>query len=179
MILTKQIYSLKIPQELREQGDEYKILIEVTLAYNAKNRRTRQKTKSYFSTWLEWKSFNLFDTYEEFKDRTLSELEGEKIETYERSNGGVIQWEIRERSSWGEVEEISRNKSSLQKDWVILNSYDLPEELHFAIVAHKGWDLYKEPIPYAITVSIEILGADIPIYESIRIENEVELPIET
>lgn len=174
-----QIYSLKIPQELREQGDEYKILIEVTLAYTAKNRRTRQKTKSYFSTWLEWKSSNLFDTYEEFKDRTLSELNGEKIENYERSNGGAIQWKIRERSSWGEVEEISRNKSSLQKDWVILNSYDLPEELHFAIVAHKGWDVYKEPIPYAITVSIEILGADIPIYESIRIENQVELPIET
>lgn len=173
-----QIYSLKIPQEVRNQGDEYKILIEVTLAYTAKNRRTRQKTKSYFSTWLEWKSSNLHDKYDDFKDRTLSELEGKKIESYEKSNGDVIQWKIRERSSWGEVEEISRNKSSLQKDWVILNSYELPDELHFAIVAHKGWDLYKEPIPYAITVSIKILGADIPIYESIKIENEVGLPVE-
>lgn len=173
-----QIYSLKIPEELRSQGEEYQILIEVSLAYTAKNRRTRQRTKSYLSTWLEWKSSNLFDSYEDFRNRTLSELPDEVIETYEKSNGGAIQWKIRERSSWGDVEDINRNKSSLQKDWVILSSFELPEELHFAVVAHKGWDLYKEAVPYAITVSIEILGADIPIYESIRVQNEIPLPIE-
>src|SRR5690606_29018897 len=30
------IYSLSIPEELREPGDEYDILIEITLAYTAK-----------------------------------------------------------------------------------------------------------------------------------------------
>ena len=172
-----QIYSLRIPQELRNQGDEYDVLIEVTLAYTAKNRRTRQKTKSYLSTWLEWKSSNLHDSYDDFKNRTLSELGGETIDDFERNNGGAIQWKIRERSNWGNVEGISRNNSSLQKDWVILKSYDLPEELHFAVIAHKGWDINKESIPYAITVSIEILGANVPIYEAIRIENEVEISV--
>lgn len=172
-----QIYSLRIPQELRNQGDEYDVLIEVTLAYTAKNRRTRQKTKSYLSTWLEWKSSNLQDSYDDFKNRTLSELGGETIDDFERSNGSTIQWKIRERNNWGDVEEISRNNSSLQKDWVILKSYELPEELHFAVIAHKGWDINKEPIPYAITVSIEILGANIPIYEAIRVENELEISV--
>jgi hypothetical protein len=65
----------------------------------------------------------------------------------------------------------------LQKDWAILKSFQLPEELSFAVLAHKGWDKNKESIPYALTVSIEILGADIPIYESIRVENEAQIEI--
>jgi hypothetical protein len=173
-----QIYSLKIPEDLRNQGNEYDILIEVSLAYTAKVRRTRQKTKSYMSTWLEWKSSNLDGNYTEFRDRNISELEGIKIDAYSRSSGDIIPWKIRERSDWGQVDEINRNKSSLQKDWAIVKSFKLPEELHFAVLAHKGWDLNKEQIPYAITVSLEILGANIPIYESIRVENGIELPIE-
>src|SRR5690606_27478982 len=106
-----QIYSLKIPEDLRNPGNEYDILIEVTLAYTAKNRRTRRGTKSYLSTWLEWKSSNLNDRYDDFKNRALSEFNGEKIEGQGRSNGGVIQWKIRERGIWGAVEEIGRNRS--------------------------------------------------------------------
>jgi len=173
-----QIYSLKLPQEIRKPEDEYDILIEVTLAYTAKNRRTRQKTKSYLGTWLEWKSSKLSDSYDKFKANTLSELEGVKIKKTEERNNDVIQWKIRERGSWGGVEDISRNASTLQKDWAVLNSYELPEELHFAVVAHKGWDANKEPVPYAITVSIEILGKNIPIYNEIRLENGIEIPIE-
>ncbi|MDV3550058.1 peptidase [Elizabethkingia anophelis] len=173
-----QIYSLKIPEELRDPGNEYDILIEVTLAYTAKVRRTRQKTKSYMSTWLEWKSSNLNENYIQFRNRSLSELEGVKIDSSSKNGGEIIPWKIRERNDWGQVEEINRNRSSLQKDWAIIKSFDLPDELHFAILAHKGWDLNKEEVPYAITVSIEILGEDIPIYDSIKIENEAQIQIE-
>lgn len=173
-----QIYSLKIPEVLRSQGDEYEILIEVTLAYTAKNRRTRQKTKSYLGTWLEWKSSKLSDSYDDFKSNTLAELEGVKVEKTDRATEGVIPWKIRERGNWGGVEEISRNASTLQKDWAILKSYQLPEELHLAVVAHKGWDVNKEPVPYALTVSIEILGKNMPIYNEIRLENGIEIPLE-
>lgn len=172
-----QIYSLKIPQELGRAENEYDILIEVTLAYTAKNRRTRQKTKSYLGTWLEWQSSKLSDSYDIFKANTLSELEGKKIEKAAEKNKDVIQWKIRERGDWG-VEDISRNSSTLQKDWAVLKSYELPEELHFAVVAHKGWDANKEPVPFALTVSIEILGKNIPIYNEIRLENGIEIPIE-
>lgn len=172
-----QIYSLKIPQELRKPEDEYDILIEVTLAYTAKNRRTRQKTKSYLGTWLEWKSSKLSDSYNKFKANTLSEIEGEMIKKHDESNNDVIQWKIRERANWGGIENLSRNASTLQKDWAVLKSYELPEELHFAVLAHKGWDANKEPVPYALTVSIEILGKNIPIYNEIRLENGLEIPI--
>jgi hypothetical protein len=171
-----QIYSLKIPEDLRKQGDSYDILIEITLAYTAKNRRTRQKTKSYMSTWLEWKCSNLDDSYEVFRNRTLSEFATNDLD--ENTSSEMIQFKIREQTNWGVVKNISRNKSSLQKDWAIIKSYKLPEELHFAILGHQGWDVDREQIPYAITVSLEILGADVPIYESIKLENPIEVESE-
>lgn len=169
-----QIYTLKIPEALSAQGDEYDILIEVSLAYTANVRRTRQKTKSYLSTWLERECSKLGEDSNIFKDRVLKVVDGEVIEEYENTDG-ILPWKLRTRGNWGEVEEIHRNNSTLQKDWAIIKSYELPKELSFAAIAHKGWDSQREPVPYALTVSIEILGADIPIYESIKIENEVEI----
>ncbi|MBW8522141.1 S8 family peptidase [Chryseobacterium chendengshani] len=172
-----QIYSLKIPAELRDPGDSYDVLLEITLGFTAKNRRTRQKTKSYLSTWLEWKCSNLNDTYDDFRKRTLSDFvhDGESDENF---SSEVIQFKIREQSNWGAVKDINRNRSSLQKDWAIIKSYELPEEIHIAVLGHQGWDLDKEEIPYALTVSLEILGSNIPIYELIRIENEIEIESE-
>ena len=139
-------------------------------------RRTRQKTKSYLSTWLEWECSKLEETSIVFRDRVLSVIDGERIEDYEGADG-ILPWKLRQRGNWGEVGEINRNNSTVQKDWAIIQSYLLPEELSFAVLAHKGWDRQNEPIPYALTVSIEILGADIPIYELISAENSIEIEI--
>jgi hypothetical protein len=168
------IYSLKIPKEIRGQGDEYDILIEVTLAYTAKTRRTRQKTKSYLSTWLDWTSSDLDEGLAAFTKRSI---ELSKDEIIKKTSSDVIQWNIRERDDWGVVNDINRNNSTLQKDWVILKSYQLPVDLSFAVRALKGWDKNHEPVPYAFTVSIEILGANIPIYEMIRVENPIEVEV--
>ncbi|KAB2908476.1 MAG: S8 family peptidase [Ignavibacteriales bacterium] len=172
-----QLYSLKLPQEIRGQGDDFEILLEVTLAYTAKIRRTRQRTKSYLSTWLEWKSSNLNDSFEDFRQRTFSQMKDGVSDGLESNIADRIKWKIRERENWGTVRGINRNYSTLQKDWAILKSYELPEELLFAVIAHKGWDMNNEPVPYAIVVSIEILGAEIPIYDAIKIENEVEISV--
>jgi hypothetical protein len=173
------IYSLKIPDSLRSQGDEYDILIEVTLSFTAQVRRTRQKTKSYLSTWLDWTNSRLDESFDIFTQRSLvfgdSDIGNDDSED---EFSQVIKWKIRERSNWGEVKDINRNNSSLQKDWAIIKSFELPEVMSFAVRGHKGWDKNKMEIPYAITVSLEILGADIPIYENIRIENEIELETE-
>ena len=59
-----------------------------------------------------------------------------------------------------------------------MKSHQLREELSFAVRGHKGWDKDFEKIPYAFTVSIEVLGAEIPIYEEIRIENEIPVEVE-
>jgi hypothetical protein len=168
------VYSLLIPEELRNQGDDFDILIEVSLAYSGKVRRTRQKTKSYLSTWLDWTASKLNDTFDDFVSRSIvMEEETSTANGDEPSEG--IKWMLRERSNWGVVKEINRNNSTLQKDWAIVKSYQLPREMSFAVRGHKGWDKNKGNINYAFTVSIEILGANIPIYEMIRIENEVEI----
>ena len=171
------IYSLKIPEELRNPGDDYNFLIEVTLAYSAQVRRTRQKTKSYLSTWLDWRSSKIGETIEKFKDFVLKEPDEEEpaYDSEYRKDLDTIQWKIRNRNDHGDVKEVSRSNSSLQKDWAIIKSYDLPDEICFVVRGHKGWDKNKMAVPYALAVSIEILEADIPIYELIKIENEIEI----
>jgi hypothetical protein len=173
------IYLLKLPEELSNQGDEYDILIEVTLAYTAKVRRTRQKTKSYLSTWLDWTTSKIDEPFNDFKEYVLKEIEKTEND-YDNEARKLLDdypWKIRERNNWGEVEEINRNNSTAQKDWAIIKSYRLPKELSIAVRAHKGWDKNMEEIPYALTVSVEVLNVNVPIYEVIRIENKIEIPV--
>lgn len=178
------IYTVNIPPLLTDQGNEFNILIEVTLAFTARIRRTRQKTKSYLGTWLDWISASLDDDIESFKERCLKPIEEEnEVNTDQEEttgfgfNGYQIPWKIRERSDWGEVREYSRNNSTVQKDWAIINSYSLNDVVSFAIRGHKGWDRNQEEIPYAFTVSFEAINQDIPIYEPIKIENQVEVEV--
>ena len=172
------IYSILIPDDLRDQGDEYDVLIEVTLAYSAQVRRTRQKTRSYLSTWIDWTNAHLDEDLEDFSQRALrQEDENQKENPNKQKNGEIINWFIRERRDYGEVQDIRRHDSTLQKDWAILKSYQLPRELIFAVRGHKGWDRKKMPVPYSLVVSMEILNGELPIYEIIRIENQVEIQI--
>ncbi len=173
------IYSLKIPDNLRDQGNEYDILIEVTLCYTAKVRRTRQKTRSYLSSWLDWTSSKIDESYDSFKEFVLKEIENNatNYDKDARNKLDSIPWKIGDRTDRGIVENYNRNDSTAQKDWAVIKSFQLPKELSFAVRAHQGWDKNNEEIPYAITVSLEILGANIPIYEEIRLENEIELPV--
>ncbi|MEN2398325.1 S8 family peptidase [Flavobacterium sp. MC2016-06] len=171
------IYSLKIPDSLRSPAEEYDILIEVTLSYTAKVRRTRQKTKSYLSTWLDWTSSKLGEPLEDFKDYVLSEIEKGQATSYDKDLRNDLtgwNWKIK-NTSRGPVEGINRTNSTIQKDWSIIKSHDLPNELSFAVRAHKGWDKMEEEVSYSLVVSIEILNSSLEIYEAIRIENEIEL----
>jgi len=173
------IYSLLIPDELRNPENEYDILIEVSLAFTAKVRRTRQKTKSYLGTWLDWTNSKIGESYEDFKNYALKEVE-ETETSYDndaRNDLENFNWKIKRRVDYGAVKGINRNYSSLQKDWAIIKSFQLHDEISFAVRAHSGWDKNKEEIPYSIVVSMEVLDESVPIYELIRIENEIEIPI--
>lgn len=174
-----QLYSLKIPESLRQQGDDYDILIEVSLAYTAKVRRTRQRTKSYLSTWLDWKSSKIDESYDDFKNFALKRVNNEPIDYDSEARRGLnnFRWKVHNRSNNGSAIGVNRNNSTLQKDWTIVKSYELPEELSFAIIGHKGWDRNKEEVSYAFVVSLEVLGQNIPIYEELRIENEIEVSV--
>ncbi|WP_317039738.1 S8 family serine peptidase [Spirosoma endophyticum] len=172
------LYSLRIPESLRNPGNEFDVLIEVTLSYTANVRRTRQRLKSYLGTWLDWTSSRLNDSFDAFSERAVKSEEGMNRENENKDSAQTIQWKIRERSDWGNISGVNRNQSSLQKDWVILKSHQLPEELSFAVRGHKGWDKDFESVPYAFIVSIEVLGSEIPIYEEIRTENQASVAIE-
>jgi hypothetical protein len=174
------IYSLNIPEFLRSPAEEYDILIEVTLSYTTKVRRTRQKTKSYLSTWLDWTSSKVGEPFDDFKDYVLKEIE-EDITVYDKDvRNGMTGWNWKIKSNTaGAVNGISRTNSTVQKDWAIIKSHELPNDLSFAVRGHKGWDKTNGEVPYSLVVSIEVLNSNIEIYEAIRIENELEVEIDS
>ena len=180
------IYTVNIPESLTDKGNEFDILMEVTLAFTAKIRRNRQKTKSYLGTWLDWISASLDDDIASFKDRCLKPIEEENEDNTDGEettgfgfNGYQIPWKIGNKKNVGYVKNFNRNQSTMQKDWAIINSFSLNDVVSFAIRGHKGWDRNQEEIPYAFTVSFEAINQDIHIYEPIKIENQVEVEVRT
>lgn len=176
------LYSVTIPDELRSPGTDFDVLVEVTLAYKAQPRRTRRRTKSYLSTWLDFETAKLDESYDQFVRRVTREKfednDDDSIEELIIPNS-TIPWMIHVRTNWGRIKQVKRQDSTLQKDWFIVKSYQLPSEFMIAIRGHKGWD--KDPeakAPYAITVSFESLEAGVSVYERIRIANEVEVQIQ-
>lgn len=174
------IFSVAIPEELRKQGEEYDILIEVSLCFTAEPRRTRKHLKSYLSAWVSWDSSKLGQSSAAFQNDVLKELQdvAQNEEQEEPEDPSSIRWTIWSNSNWGKIKDVKRQASANQKDWAILKSYQLPPELSFAVIGHKGWedDLQKE-IPYAFVVTFEILKAEIEIYEIMQKVNvEVSLP---
>ena len=172
------IYSLNIPEFLRSPVEEYDILLEVTLSYTTKVRRTRQKTKSYLSSWLDWTSSKVGESFDDFRDYVLKEIEEEDTIYDKDVRNGMSGWDWKIKSdSRGDVDGISRTNSTVQKDWTIIKSHELPNDISFAVRGHKGWDKTNGEVSYSLVVSIEILNSNLEIYEAIRIENEIEIEI--
>lgn len=168
------LYTIKIPRELRRQGEDFDILIEVTLCYTAKPRRTRKKTQSYLSSWLSWESSKFGELFDVFKARVLKNIENPLANNPEDNES--IKWSIWSSPTWGIVKDLKRQDSATQKDWVIVKSNTLPEQLSFAVIGHKGWENdLSEEIPFSFAVSFEVLGGELEIYERIRASNEVQV----
>jgi hypothetical protein len=172
------IFSVKIPDEMRSPGNDFDVLLEVTLAFTSQVRRTRQKTKNYLATWMDWESSKKGETLDGFVNFAISQIHGYETQYDKaRSNLDTWNWKIGDRKNRGEVESMRRNDSTAQKDWAIIKSFDLPEELCFSVRGHRGWDNNREAIPYAFVISLEMLGKEMEVYEAIRIENEIEIEV--
>ena len=136
------IYRLKIPDALKGEGKEFRILVEVTLSFTAKTRLTRKGSHSYLSNWLEWQSSKYNERFSSFRSRTIEYLETDE-ETIEA--GGIeevadsIKWIIRENPAYTN-NGINRNNSTVQKSWAIIEPQQFAEEFSIAIVGHFGWD---------------------------------------
>ena len=161
------IYTVNIPQELRNLGEDYNVLVEITLSYVAKPRRTRRRHRSYLSTWLDWTCSKKNETRDSFEARIFeADSTGQ--------DDGQFPWVIHERTNWGTARDFARTKQTLQKDWCIINASQLSDEFCIAVRGHKGWgSLFKAK--YALTVSFEAIDQNIEIYEPIRLSNPIEV----
>jgi hypothetical protein len=163
------VYSIKIPDELKSVGENFDILVEVTLSYAANPRRTRRHIKGYLSTWVDWISSRIGENPESFAKR-IFDIGGSV------DDSGNFKWMLGESrgKGHGQISEFSRSKGTLQKDWCIIKSNQLTDEFCIGIRGHKGWgSLFKAK--YALAVSFEAINQDIEIYEPIRLLNEVEI----
>lgn len=170
------IYRVGIPNELRGEGKDFRILVEITLAFTAKTRITRKKSHSYLSNWLEWKTSNYNERFSSFRHRTIEYLEANdenaEAEGIDES-ADVIKWVIRENPKWGVG--INRNNSTVQKSWAIIDPHQFAEEFSLAVIGHAGWDKNLEnETDYSLCVSFEVLDAELNIYELLS-EGQVEV----
>ena len=135
------IYRVSIPNELRGEGKDFGILVEITLAFTAKTRITRKKSHSYLSNWLEWKTSNYNERFSSFRNRTIAYLEDndENAETEGiDESADVIRWVIRENSAWAS-NGINRNNSTVQKSWAIIQPHQFAEEFSLEAISKIVW----------------------------------------
>ena len=164
------IFTVDMPQELRDLGEDYKILVEVTLSYAAKPKRTRRSHRSYLSTWLDWICSKKNESRQDFEARIFED-------DRTGQDDGQFNWIIHERTNWGSARDFARPKQTLQKDWCVINASQLSESFCIAVRGHKGWgSIFRAK--YALAVSFEAIDQSIAIYEPIRLCNHVEVDIE-
>lgn len=162
------LYTVSIPEEIRNAAIEARCRIDITLAYTAMPRRTRARRTGYLETWLDWEASRLGEPSEEF----LARMESGGSSTYPN-----FPWILHTRRKQGEVEETSRSRGTLQKDWAEFNSYDLPKEFSIAIRAHCGWN-HRDgdgSARYCLAVTFEALDVELPLYAQIESENRVDI----
>ena len=163
------LYQIPIPEAMRRPGYEYDVLIEVTLSYVAKPRRTRRNLRRYLSTWLDWKSSKLGESMESFRARALKNSFADD----KAAKGTTLTWTLGAQVDHGTIEGAKRSSGTVQKDWATVKSNELPEHFCIAVNGHQGWS--KDPdskAKYALVVSFEMVGREIPIYGDMQVAVE-------
>jgi Subtilase family len=175
------LYNLVVPPELRGEGKEFRILVEITLAFTSKTRLTRKRSHSYLANWLDWRSSKYNEGFTSFRNRTIEQMDVDDGEQNEVEDANSIKWVLRENPMYAD-NDINRNNSTVQKSWVIIEPHTFADEFSVAVVGHCGWDKsLHAKIPYSICVSFEALGAEIELYNLIaeaQVEVEQEQEIE-
>jgi hypothetical protein len=160
-----QVYQVQLPAELRSQGEDIEILVEITLSYKAQPRRTRRNRRRYLSTWLDWDCSKRGEEPNAFLNRILKEYDAS--EDAEKGEG-IFTWTLGKQKNHKTIKEISRSAGTLQKDWTIVKSYELKEAFCIAVVGHEGWNNDPDAsVSYALVVSFEAVNANVPVYSPI------------
>lgn len=169
------IYQVSIPPELQSPAGAFDIRVEITLSYKAEPRRTRRNKRKYLSTWLHWECSRKGESPDTFLANVLHNYEASE----ETEDDGLFSWTLgRQKNHGNRVKDASRSVGTVQKDWAIVKSFDLREAFCIAVVGHKGWN--NDPtihVPYVLTVSFEVIGAEVSIYEAF-IEAQTNLQVQ-
>ncbi len=172
------IYQVPIPEELRRPAGDFDIRIDVTLSYSAAPRRTRRTPRGYLATWLDWISNRKGESLEAFLSRALKSDDAPVQE-----GAGSLGWTVHTQPQWG-LPGVKRGIGTVQKDWAIVKSNALPDDLCIAVRGHQGWSSDPDSVArYTLVVTFEIAGQELSIYEPLRaavleLQSQVEVEVE-
>ncbi len=171
------VFGVPIPQSLRSPGQDFPVRIDVTLSYSAEPRRTRKSRRGYLGVWLDWKSSKRGESFAAFQNRAVKDFNDESVD----NSGDSMHWTIGRQSNFGVLKEGSRSNGTLQKDWTVIRSYELPDTFGIVVRGHKGWDRKNSEAKarFSLVVSFEVLGEEIRIYEEVLTAIEAELAVQT
>lgn len=166
------VFGIPIPPAIRAPGESFRVRIDITLSYAAKPRRTRRSRRGYLAVWLDWKASKKQESFDTFRPRALKDVDGG-----DGTDDGNFRWVIgNKKERDGTTDGVARRCGTVQKDWVITSSYDLPDVFGIVVRGHPGWDR-RDPnaaAKFALAVSFEIIGSDIPIFQEIQAAIQAE-----
>lgn len=168
-------YRTPWPSDLFEQSPDLEIRVSITLAYRAPVRKSNRK---YRGTVLEWKLSKRGESFEDFRRRSvyqgIAAPSNEEDDIDEEEEPSAI-------ADWPWVVKTNlRKRGTVQKDWFEAPASYFGEELYLSVIGKRGW-LSKEQQKegwnqrYAVAVTIEVLGQNIPIHE--RIAQLIQIPV--
>lgn len=165
------LFQIPVPPELSSAASNFKVRIDVTLSYAAMPRRTRKGARQYLSCWADWRCSGKNQAAEDFRGGLFKDEEAGGSADY-------FPWMLR-NDQHGIVKDARRNLGTLQKDWAVVDSHELPESFLIGVVGHPGWDTANiYPAKFALAVSFEAVNRDIEIYEPVRVMLD-QLRVET
>jgi hypothetical protein len=165
-------YTLPFPADLFEADPGIIIRVSVTLAYRAPVRRSNLK---YRGTVLEWTLGKRGEDLSRLRSRCRSRRRSAEDEAEEDTSPGEWNWYVGPRR---------RTKGTVQKDWFEAPASSFDSELLLAVIGRRGW-LTKEQEDagflqrYAAALSVEALGAAVPLplHERIEAALRVSVPV--
>lgn len=167
------VFGVPIPESMRRPGEDFAVRIDVTLSYAAEPRRTRKSRRGYLGVWLDWGASKRGEPFDEFRTRVLRDFEGGEDET----NDGNFSWVLGNAASRnGQTNGVCRKNGTVQKDWTIARSYELPDMFGLIVRGHQGWSARDEEMAnFSLVVSFEAIGIDVNVYQDVRAAVEAEI----
>jgi hypothetical protein len=152
------------PRHLFSSPTENKVRLSVTLAYRAPVRRSDRR---YLGARMEWHMAGRDEREGAFQGRLVHpkdiDLDDDAMDGDEGGGPGGWSWTVGPRR---------RRRGTCQKDWLTAPVAYFDDVIRLAVVARKGWlkgkaaEQYTQH--YALSVLVEALDVDVPLYETVR-----------